>query len=217
MKYRRTSTNSRENQPLSHNAPTSRGESRNIIPVLWVELHVRLQVPQDDFFRWNISPVPDKCLLAHGLNALVDPEQDDLLYVAESVFADREAFAECLLHETYEWAFGSHQVYAPQSFSDFTNILGTDMAMFHILLGSRSCFHALPVCFRVKHNFGASQALRCAAGSTWDTSSRDRVRMVVPKRKLILLDSFRKSVFVTSECKYYSIRVQNTKKHPIEK
>ena len=69
------------------------------------------QVPRnDDFFRWTISPVPDRCLLAHGLNALVDPEQDDLLYVAETIYADRQAFMECLMHETYEWAYGSHQV-----------------------------------------------------------------------------------------------------------
>lgn len=69
------------------------------------------QVPRnDDFFRWTISPVPDRCLLDHGLNALIDPEQDDLLYVAESIYADREAFMECLMHETYEWAYGSHQV-----------------------------------------------------------------------------------------------------------
>ena len=64
----------------------------------------------DDFFRWIIFPVPDRCIVDHGLNALVDPEQDDVLYVAESVYVDRQAFAECLLHETYEWAYGSHQV-----------------------------------------------------------------------------------------------------------
>lgn len=73
--------------------------------------HGASQVPRnEDFFRWTISPVPDRCVLDHGLNALVDPEQDDLLYVAESIYADRQAFAECLMHETYEWAYGSHQV-----------------------------------------------------------------------------------------------------------
>lgn len=61
--------------------------------------------------------MPDRCLLEHGLNALVDPEQDDLLYVAETIYADRQAFMECLMHETYEWAYGSHQVSCSPGYS----------------------------------------------------------------------------------------------------
>ncbi|CAN0313296.1 unnamed protein product [Pylaiella littoralis] len=69
------------------------------------------QVPSNDnFFRWMISPVPDRCVLDHGLNAIVDPEKNNLLYVAESIFANRDSFMECLLHETFEWVHGSHQV-----------------------------------------------------------------------------------------------------------